>query len=80
MQLNVFVTDDGTEFGTGPLLFLPTVPEAILPAHPRALEWRYFATIEAGDSLLATDREAALAAIHDDGHYIAQRLVSVVGT
>jgi hypothetical protein len=77
MQLNVFVSEDGSEAGTGPILFLPTSPHAALPLNPRSLEWRYFATIEDKDSLLASDREAALAAIEDDGFYIAHRLISV---
>lgn len=40
------------------------------------MEWRYFATIEDKDRLLASDREAALSAIEDDGFYIAHRLIS----
>ena len=80
MQLNVFVTDDGSENGSGPILFLPIDPRSVLPPHPRSLEWRYFATIEDKDSLLATDREAALSAIEDDGFYIAHRLISAAGT
>ena len=80
MQLNVFVSEDGTRNGTGPILFLPISPQAALPPNPRALEWRYFATIEDKDGLLAADREAALAAIEDDGFYIAHRLISAAGT
>jgi hypothetical protein len=77
MQLNVFVSEDGSDAGTGPILFLPISPNAALPPNPRSLEWRYFATIEDKDSLLANDREAALSAIEDDGFYIAQRLIAV---
>jgi hypothetical protein len=80
MQLNVFVTDDGTGDGTAPILFLPTSPEAALPPNPRALPWRYFATIEAGDSLLSGDRDAAISAIGDDGYYIANRLIYAPAT
>lgn len=76
MQLNVFVTEDETSAATGPILFLPGTRKAVLPPNPRSLEWRYFATIEDQDSLLAEDREAALAAIDDDGFYIAHRLIS----
>jgi hypothetical protein len=77
MQLNVFVTEDGSDSGTGPILFLPISPKAALPPNPRSLEWRYFATIEDKDSLLAADREAALSAIEDDGFYVAHRLIAV---
>ena len=76
MQLNVFVTGDGTPDGTGPILFLPISPTAALPPNPRALEWRYFATIEDKDSLLAPDRDQAMSAIGDEGYYIANRLIS----
>jgi hypothetical protein len=79
MQLNVFVTDDGSPEGTGPILFLPISPGAAMPPNPRALEWRYFATIDDEDALLAGDREAALSAIEEDGYYIANRLISVPG-
>lgn len=80
MQLNVFVSEDGSPDGTGPILFLPISPQAALPPNPRSLEWRYFATIDDQDGLLAPDREAALSAIADDGYYIAHRLISVAGT
>lgn len=75
MLLNVFVTDDGTQNGTGPILFVLDVPEAALPPNPRSLDWRYFATIEDRDSLLSVDGVAAALAIADEGYYIAHRLV-----
>ena len=76
MQLLVFVSDDGTADGTGPLLFLPAGPESALPRNPRSLEWRYFATIDEGDNLATSepDLKVALAAV---GYYIAHRLISL---
>lgn len=75
MQILVFVSDDGTPAGSGPILFLKSRPDASLPPHPRSLEWRYFATIADGDALLGDEREHILAALSDDGFYIAQRLI-----
>jgi hypothetical protein len=74
-MLNVFVTEDGGPFGTGPILFLPTSPDAALPSHPRSLEWRYFATVGFDDAMLADDREAAIAAVESNGYYVANRLI-----
>ena len=75
IQLLVFVSDDGTGTGTGPILFLPSRPDAALPPNPRGMEWRYFATISDEDNLLGSDRTAALEAIGSEGFYIAQRLI-----
>jgi hypothetical protein len=75
MQLHIFVTRDGMGAGTGPLLFISISPQAVLPPHPRALEWRYLATIDHEDTLLAPDRSLALAGIERDGFYIANRLL-----
>jgi hypothetical protein len=73
MQLNVFVTDQGD--GTGPIVFVPDDPGSVLPKNPRALEWRYFATVMVDDHLLALDREVALAEIERRGYYLADRMI-----
>jgi hypothetical protein len=75
MQLLVFVTDDGTENGTGPLLFIEDHPLTSLPENPRSLEWRYFATIGKEDSLFAAERLEGASALAADGYYIANRLI-----
>ena len=75
MQLIVFVTDDGTPDGTGPLLFVENHPLSFLPANPRSLEWRYFATIAKDDTMFMAERAAGLPALAKDGFYIANRLV-----
>jgi hypothetical protein len=78
MNILVFVTDDGTEAGTGPILFLRDLPTAVLPAHPRGLEWKYFATIPEGDPLLGEDRAAVRSALEDDEPFVAYRLLRQV--
>lgn len=75
MQLLVFVSDDGSPDGTGPILFIPNHKTSVKPRHPRSLEWRYFATIDERDSLFTMDGEAALQSIPDRGHFVAQRLI-----
>jgi hypothetical protein len=75
MQLLVFVTDDGTPMGTGPLLFVENNPPTSLPPNPRSLEWRYFATIAKEDTMFLSERTAGLPALAKDGFYIANRLV-----
>jgi hypothetical protein len=75
MRILVFVTDDGTEAGTGPVLFLKDLASSTLPAHPRGLEWKYFATVAENDDLLGEDRAAITAALADDEPFIAQRLL-----
>jgi hypothetical protein len=67
MLLLVFVTDDGTGTGASPTLFIPAVPNAEIPPHPRGLEWRYFATIGEDDKLLDA---AARDGIEIDGFYL----------
>ena len=53
MNILVFVTDDGTEAGSGPVLFLKEFATSSMPANPRGLEWKYFATVNEGDSCWA---------------------------
>jgi hypothetical protein len=75
MSVHVFVTEDGTANGTGPLLFLPDRPDAYLPAHPRSLSWRYFATVSSEDNLVAGEGRDAALALSQDGFYVANRLI-----
>ena len=75
MKVLVFVTDDGTEAGTGPILFVKDFATATLPVHPRALSWKYFATVDQDDELLGDDREAIRNALHNDDSFIAARLL-----
>ena len=75
MQLNVFVSETDKGEGTGPIVFVPVDPEAALPANPRALEWRYFATVMDDDQLLALDRELAIESIKQQGYYLANRII-----
>jgi hypothetical protein len=52
MNILVFVTDDGTEAGTGPILLLRDFATSAMPPHPRGLEWKYFATVTESDEIL----------------------------
>jgi hypothetical protein len=75
MKVLVFVTDDGTEAGTGPILFVKDFATSTLPPHPRSLSWKYFATVDEDDELLGEDREAIRSALRDDDSFIAPRLL-----
>ncbi|HZY68950.1 MAG TPA: hypothetical protein VFE52_10200, partial [Devosia sp.] len=66
MRVLVFVTDDGkSREGTGPTLLVADEPSAVLPAHPRSLAWKYFATVDLADSLLAAERSAIEQSLRD---------------
>ena len=75
MKVLVFVTDDGTEAGTGPILFVKDFAGSSLPEHPRALSWKYFATVDDNDDLLGDDRAAIRSALSNDDSFIAPRLL-----
>ena len=75
MNILVFVTDDGTEAGTGPILFLKDFATSSMPEHPRGLEWKYFATVTEGDELLGEDRKAIMLALESDEPFVAHRLL-----
>ena len=75
MKILVFVTDDGTDAGTGPVLFLKDAATSALPVHPRGLEWKYFATVTEDDALLGDERQDIAAALEQDEPFIAQRLL-----
>ena len=72
MQLLVFVSDNGSDTGTAPTLFVPATPDAVLPRHPSGMSWRYFATIGEDDELLDIGGKEG---IELDGYYISRRLV-----
>ena len=75
MQVHIFSTDDGTAEGTGPLHYVPDDPAAIMLAHPRGLEWRYFATVGLEDALLAGEPEAMRQALREGRSVVSKRLV-----
>ncbi len=74
MQVLVFTTtaEDGST--TGPTLFVPDRPGITLPPHPRSLEWKYFATIDDRDDLLAQS-PGAVEVIERQGYFIDNRLI-----
>jgi hypothetical protein len=72
----VFVTDDGTSpEGTGPVLYLRDSPESSLPPHPRSFEWRYFATMDSDDGLVADQRLEILARLAQRQPYLSDELI-----
>lgn len=74
MRILVFATDQpGTPEASAPFAIIPEAAAAFLPQHPGALEWRYFATMQLDDQMLAVDREAINAALRDPGYYISDR-------
>jgi hypothetical protein len=75
-RLLIFVTETGPETTSGPILFVEDRPEAALPANPRGLNWRYFATVGRDDALVAEERAAIEAGLADDGYYISNRLIA----
>jgi hypothetical protein len=66
MKVLVFITDDETEAGTGPFLFLKDVATSALPSHWRGLVWKYFATALEDGELLGEDWAAINAALADE--------------
>ncbi len=75
MQLLVFVTDDGTLSGSGPVLFVLDDLTSALPPNPRSLGWKYVRNISEDNPLLATEGTTPIDAILRDGYYISNRLV-----
>jgi hypothetical protein len=74
MNVLVFVTDDGSENGTGPILFLTESGRAALPPNPRSFPWRYFATVSSDDGLIEPEAQQALSV---DSSFISHRLLSL---
>jgi hypothetical protein len=75
MQVLVFVTDDArSPQGSGPILVVQARPEAVLPPHPRALEWRYFATMETDDTFFGRGRGLMKLALSSGRPFITNRL------
>lgn len=75
LQLLVFVTDDGTSTGSGPVLFVLDDPTFSLPVNPRSLTWKYVGNISQDDPSLATEGPTAIDAILRDGYYVSNRLL-----
>jgi hypothetical protein len=78
MRMLVFVTDDGiSPEGAGPRLVVEQGLDATLPAHPRSLNWKYFATVDLDDTLLAADRRHIGEARQAGQSFISPRLIFV---
>ena len=75
MQVLVFVTDDQSVEGSGPLLVIEDTPTAVLPPNPRSLAWRYFATMAADDALLRPEGALMRRALERKRPFVTDRLV-----
>ena len=75
MLVMVFVTDDGSDDGSGPLLFMGEWRESALPPNPRDLEWRYFATVSLDDQMFGSERDKVRDTLLGGKPFISQRLV-----
>jgi hypothetical protein len=75
-RLLIFVTETGPESTSGPIVFVEDRPDAALPANPRGLGWRYFATVGRDDALVGEERAAIEAGIAEDGFHISNRLIT----
>jgi hypothetical protein len=76
MQVLVFVTDDGKAVeGSGPTLIIEDRAQAVLPPNPRALGWRYFATMKAEDAMFGSEAARMRKALKGGKPYITNKLV-----
>lgn len=75
MRLLVFVTDDGSATGSGPVLFIRDDPSASLPPNPRSLQWRYLINIDADEQMFATEGGTAREAVERNGYYVSDRTI-----
>ena len=70
MRVNVFVSEVMQNGEPTALLALPASPEAAVPAHLQNVEWRYFATVDAGDAVIGLPVDGVEAALVADGYVV----------
>ena len=70
MQVNVFVSEVKQDGQPTVMLVLPTGPEAAIPAHLRDVQWRYFATTDAGDEVIGVPGRSVELALAADGYVL----------
>ena len=76
MQVLVFVSDDGrSPHGVGPTLILEDRATAVLPPHPRSLNWRYFATMRAEDAMFGSETSRMRDTLRRGRPFVTSRLV-----
>jgi hypothetical protein len=73
MHILLYVTDDGTQGGSAPILFLARGRGDKVPGHPGSMRWRYLRTIAERDRLLDVEGNMALRAIQLQGFYISDK-------
>jgi hypothetical protein len=74
MRVHLFVTESEGGRSVGPVQYVPDSSAAFLRAHPRGLEWRYFATLGLGDALLSSEPEATFEALREGRSVVSRRL------
>ena len=71
MNVRVYITDlPLPACEVHPIAITPDVALATLPPHPHRLNWRYFATTDTRDTMLAPHRYAIEDAIELKGHCV----------
>lgn len=72
MQVNVFISPvDHTGLPTQ-MLVLPFGPEAAIPKHLQHVDWRYFASTVAGDSVIGAEKGEVEVALASDGYLLTR--------
>jgi hypothetical protein len=72
MQVNVFIPVAEAEDSPTAMLVLADAPNAALPKHLRHIEWRYYATVQAGDQLIGADKATVETVLATKGYLVAR--------
>lgn len=72
MQVNVFIPAAETEDSPTAMLVLPDASDAVVPEHLRHIEWRYYATVQAGDGLLGEEKATVETVLATKGYLVAR--------
>ncbi|MBJ3784015.1 hypothetical protein [Devosia sediminis] len=70
MQVNVFISPPEHNGSPTQVLVLPAGPEASIPKHLQHIDWRYFATTVAGDSVIGADKGEVEVALASQGYLV----------
>lgn len=72
MQVNVFISAVEHDGSPTQMLVLPFGPEAAIPRHLQHIDWRYFATTFAGDSVIGAEKAEVEVALTSEGYLLTQ--------
>lgn len=70
MQVNVFVSAVEQDGSPTSMLVLPSKADAAIPKHLQTVEWRYLATVDAGDEVIGLGARSVELAIAADGYVL----------